>query len=158
MKERCRAYVLVTCLYLLALLSISGLTALHSASLMAQHARLLDATRRGFQEARTSLQVAEARLLRGEPPGADSSAADDCGSSTDSRLRVVRLHERRLSVEDEEGQAVTASWVVYGLRACRDGRAVLETTLGVIEPYGAIDESALPPGLEQGRLSWRPLW
>ena len=159
MTKYCRAYVLVTCLYLLALLSISGLTALHLASLMAQQARLLDATGRGLREAQGSLRVAEAALLRGEPLGVDSAAAAvGCETSMDARVRVNRLHERWVSGVDGDGELVAAMWVVYGIQACQNGRAVLETTLGVVEPIGMFDESALPPNLKLGRLSWRRVW
>ena len=159
MTKSCRAYVLVTCLYLLALLSISGLTALHLASVMAQQTRLLDATGRGLQEAQGSLRVAEAALLRGELLGVDSvAAAVGCETSTDARVRVNRLHERWISGVDGDGEVVAAIWVVYGIQACQNGRAVLETTLGVVEPIGVFDESALPPKLKPGRLSWRRVW
>ena len=159
MQHTCEAYVLVTCLYVLALLSISGVTALHLASLMAQHTRLLDATGREFDEAYVSLQTAEATLLRGQTLSLDPAlAAFKCETSTDARLRVRRLHERRVSGVDDDGEVFAGTWVIYGLQACQEGRAVMELTLGVVEPVGVIEEIALPPNLKPRRLSWRRVW
>ncbi len=143
--------MLVTCLYLLALLSISGVVAMQSASLMAQQSRAMDVHAHKLAVAESRLAATEARLLAGD---AVAIGARPVGPACGSRLRVFLLHERPLSVPD-------ASWVVYGIQACADGRALVESTLGLVQPVGAVDEAdegILPTNLTPGRLSWRAVW
>lgn len=153
MRRDSGAYVLVTCLFVLAVVSVAAVATMRSTSVMAQHARALEVAARQLREADDALQLMEAALLRGEPQGA--GAAIGCETGTAARVRVSRLHERSFG---GEGADQTPKWVVYGLRACRDGRALMEATLGVVEPIGAIEESALPKDVKVGRLSWRRVW
>lgn len=155
MSQTCQAYVLVTCLYLLLLLSVSGLSAMRFASLMSEHTRLLGSVEQELREAHAALQAAESLLLRGESPAASASA---CETSVHSRLRVFRLHQRQIGADDEDGEIPHQLWVVYGIQACRGGRALMESTLGVVEPVGITDEAQLPPNLHLGRLSLRRVW
>ncbi len=153
MTMESRAYVLITCLFVLAILSVAALATMRSASLMAQHNRALEVAVRNMQLAHDALQLSEASLLNGEPQIKGSALG--CETSIALRVSISRMHELSLDAGDD---AQAAKWVVYGLQTCQDGHAVMEVTLGVIEPLGAFEESAMPKGLEVGRLSWRRTW
>ena len=155
-----RGYVLLTSLYLLALLSISSVAAVQTSVLMAQHTRLLDSQVRSGLDTSDRLNAVEAVLLRGEtlaePDVSETHAA--CDSRAGTWIRVRRLHSRALHLVDTEGVSHEAQVIIYGLQACADGRARTETSLSVLQPAVLSAEVSLPANLVLGRLSWRQVW
>ena len=151
MRQR-RGYVLVAVLYVVAVLSISSLLLVRTASLMAGEARLLDHRGSLSREAHRLLRLSEAQLpdTRGQ--------AITCEQTSDLGIAIRTLHERLVSRLSEEGEVVSAHYRIYGLLACAEGRALMETTVGVIDPKDAFAAGHLPSDVELGRLSWREVW
>ena len=117
-----RGYVLLTSLYLLALLSISSVAAVQTSVLMAQHTRLLDSQVRSGLDTSDRLNAVEAVLLRGEtlaePDVSETHAA--CDSRAGTWIRVRRLHSRALHLVDTEGVSHEAQVIInMGFRPVR---------------------------------------
>ena len=150
--HRRHGYVLVTCLYVVAVLSVSSLMLVRSASLMASDARLLDQQGTLINEAHRALGEIDISTLDASGHGID------CASASQIQVRTQILHERTLSRMNAENELVSARFRVYGLQACASGRALIETTVGVIEPADVFAQDALPASVTLGRLSWRRVW
>ena len=159
MRNSC-GQVLLTSLYLLALLSISSFAAVQTSVLMAQDTRLLESQVRAALDASDRLNAVEAALLRGEtlaePDVLETQAA--CDSRAGTWIRIRRLQSRTLHLADPEGVPHEAQVIVYGLQACADGRARIETSLSVLQPVVIPDGIPPPADLVLGRLSWRQVW
>ena len=155
-----RGYVLLTCLYLLALLSISSTLAMRTASVMAQHARLLDAHTGSSLEIAGWLLRVEAALLRGEslaePDVFETRAA--CDSQPGTWIRLTRLNSRQIHLVGGGNPPREARVIIYGLQICEGGRARLETSLAALRPASLPAGTSLPLELVLGRLSWREIW
>ena len=150
--RRRQAYVLVTCLYVVAVLSLSTLFVMRSASLTAGHARLLEGQDALSREAHRHLDFAEEQAI--DPSDLNRS----CEQSSDVRIAAQLLHQRTVTGHDSTGEPVDARYSIYGLTACAEGRALMESTVGVLEPSDAFDEGASPSDVATGHLSWRRVW
>ncbi|MCY4041552.1 MAG: hypothetical protein OXF72_09880 [Gammaproteobacteria bacterium] len=150
MKRR-RGYVLVTCLYVVAVLSVSSAVLVRSASLMSANTRLLD------QQQSLSF---EAQLILRESQILELSAGGnaDCRGASGHSVHVQVLHEREVNQAGADDDSNIARYRIYAVQACADGRALMETTLGVLAPTGVLGQDDLPDGVRLGRLSWRRVW
>ncbi len=149
--NRCGGYVLVTCLYVVAVLSVSSLALVRSASLMSAGARLLDQQQSLAIAAHQALNQAEALNLV-------ASSSFDCRGTPELSVQTQVLHERTVSRFNAANERISARYRIYGVRACAHGRAFMETTFGIFEPAGVFDGDDLPTGVRLGRLSWRRVW
>ncbi len=148
--NRKRGYVLVTCLYVVAVLSVSSVMLVRSASLMTASARLLD------QQQALSI---EAHRVLGSVDALDlTTGSFDCRGAAELSVQARVLHERMVSRSITVDEVVSARYRIYGVHACASGRALMETTLGVLEPADVFDAGDLPTDLRLGRLSWRRVW
>lgn len=147
-----RGYVLLTCLILLALLSVSSLLVVQTSTLMAQHTRLLDsAVQRSFQSS-AQLRLVENALMRGETSVVKTDAV--CESRWDTWIRIQHMDSEVIRWIDVSSEIQEAEKIIYALQACEGGRARIETSLAVLRPV----DSPVPPDLKLGRLSWREVW
>ena len=148
--NRTGGYVLVTCLYVLAMLSVSSLLLVRTATLMAGDVRLLDNQAQILNDAQEQLASMSEQGL--------TALGTSCSSQSAPQFAARVLHRRSVTGFDAEGEVVNAFYSVYGLQACMDGRALIETTLGVFDPPDAFAGSAVPSDVAIGRLSWRQVW
>jgi len=143
-------HVLVTCLYVVAVLSVSSVALVRSASLMTASARLLDEQQ--------TLSIDAHRALRDHDALDMTTGSVDCRGAPELSLQVQVLHERTVSRLSAEDEVVSARYRVYGVHACASGRALMETTFGVLDPAEFFDAADVPNDLSLGRLSWRRVW
>lgn len=156
-----RAYVLLTCLYLLALTSIAGLATMQASSLMARHTLQVDRHSNSLLQLRAGVAQVESRLVRGEEIlslGARETL-DGCEVDSGAWLRVMRVHTRTIGFAVDGEETRQADLLIYEIQACEGGRARIESSVGVVEDaLNTLDEAALPPQFRSGRLSWRQIW
>lgn len=155
-----RGYVLLTCLYLLALAAIAGLAAMQASSLMARHALLVDRHSNNALQVRAGVAQVESHLVHGqELVSLDvRETPDGCEVDPGIWFRVSRLRVLPAILGGGDSETRQANLVIYEIRACEAGRARIETSVAVVEPISSLDDTSLRPEIRPGRLSWREVW
>ena len=155
-----RGYVLLTCLYLLALTSVAGLAAMQASSLMARHALQVDRRVNSSVQMLAAIAEVEAGLVRGEDLMSLSvrKTLEGCEIDASSWLKAARVRVLPIALQINTVDTRQADLAIYEIQACEGGRARIETSVAVVEPPEALVGADLPADIQLGRLSWREVW